>query len=201
MKRSRNLSIFLKKIPIFDESYQKRDIKEGATASIAQDLNRDVADVKAKWNSIRGEFGRELSKTKSSKSGQSTEELYVSQWALWDRFQFLQNVMGKTKSKDMLVVDNSLTLSSEEDELGASDTSVSTATKETKSEKMKMKRRKLQDTKAELLTSCFNVLKAPAPAPVPEVNHFAFHIAAKLDGMSKMQRILAEKGSTTCYSS
>ena len=64
-----------------------------------------------------------------------------------------------------------------------------------------MKKRKLENTKAGLLTSCLSVLKAPAPAPapaptpasVPEINHFAFHIAAKLDGMSKGRRILAEK--------
>ena len=58
---------------------------------------------------------------------------------------------------------------------------------------VKMKKRKLENTKEELLTSCLSVLKAPAPAPVPEVNHFAFHIAAKLNGMSKGQRILAEE--------
>ena len=92
--------------------------------------------------------------------------------------------MRKTKSRDTLVVDNSLNLSSEEDKL--SDTSMSTATKETKSRKVKMKKRKLEDTKSELFISCFNVLKAPLP-------HFAFHIAAKLDGMSKRQMILAEK--------
>ena len=101
--------------------------------------------------------------------------------------------MRKTKksSRDTLPAEISLNPSSEEDEVSVSDTSVNTATKEMKSGKMK--KRKLENTKAELLTSCLSVLKAPAPASVPEINHFAFHIAAKLDGMSKGQRILAEK--------
>ena len=73
---------------IFDKSYQKRDVKERATAYIAEDLNRDVTDIKAKWNAIRGQFGRELNKALASKSGQSTAELYVSQWTFWERLQY-----------------------------------------------------------------------------------------------------------------
>ena len=55
MKRSRNLSIFRKKIPVLGISStrvtKKRDIKERATASIAQDLNRDVADGQVEFHS------------------------------------------------------------------------------------------------------------------------------------------------------
>ena len=145
---------------IFDKSYQKRDVKERATASIAEDLNREVTDIKAKWNAIRGQFGRELNKALASKSGQSTAELYVSQWTFWERLQFLENVMRKTKknSRDTLSAEDSLNPSSEEDEISVSDTSVNTATKEMKS--VKMKKRKLENTKAELLTSCLSVFKS-----------------------------------------
>ena len=64
---------------IFDNSYQKRNVKERALAAIANELDVQITDIKSKWNAIRGQFGRELNKVKSSKSGQSTDDLYVSQ--------------------------------------------------------------------------------------------------------------------------
>ena len=74
-------------------------MKEKAIAAITEALDVKIADAKAKWNAIRGQFGRELSKGKANKSGQSTEELYVSQWVFWDKLQFLQSVMKTTKSR------------------------------------------------------------------------------------------------------
>ena len=64
---------------IFDKSYYKRDVKERALAAVANKLDVQITDIKSKWNAIRGQFGRELNKVKSSKSGQSTDDLYVSQ--------------------------------------------------------------------------------------------------------------------------
>ena len=91
---------------IFDNSYQKRDVKERALAAIANELDVQITDIKSKWNAIRGQFGRELNKVKSSKSGQSTDDLYVSQWMFWDKLQFLQFVMKTTKSRDTLSIGN-----------------------------------------------------------------------------------------------
>ena len=54
---------------IFDNSYQKRDVKERALAAIDNELHVQITDIKSKWNAIRGQFGRELNKVKSSKSG------------------------------------------------------------------------------------------------------------------------------------
>ena len=54
---------------IFDNTYQKRDVKERALAAIANELDAQITDIKSKWNTIRGQFGRELNKVKSSKSG------------------------------------------------------------------------------------------------------------------------------------
>ena len=65
---------------IFDNSYQKRDVKERALAAIANELDVQITDIKSKWNAIRGQFGRELNKVKGTESGQSTDDLYVSQW-------------------------------------------------------------------------------------------------------------------------
>ena len=83
---------------IFDKSYQKRDVKEKALAAIAEELDVEINEIKGKWNAIRGQFGRELHKVKTSKSGQSADDLYVSQWVFWDKLQFLNKVM-KTSTK------------------------------------------------------------------------------------------------------
>ena len=42
---------------IFDKSYQKRDVKEKALVAIAKEFDVQIADIKAKWNAIRGQFG------------------------------------------------------------------------------------------------------------------------------------------------
>ena len=48
---------------------------------------------------------------------------------------------------------------------------------------LKERKKKKEDAKTELLTSCVNVLKepsaAPAAEPIEEIGHFAFHIAGK----------------------
>ena len=49
---------------IFDKSYQKRDVKEKALAAIAKEFDVQIADIKAKWNAIRRQLGRELDKVK-----------------------------------------------------------------------------------------------------------------------------------------
>ena len=73
---------------IFDSSYQKRDVKERALVTITNELDVQITDIKSKWNATRGQFGRELNKVKSSKSGQGADNLYVSQWMFWDKLQF-----------------------------------------------------------------------------------------------------------------
>ena len=72
---------------ILDISYQKRDVKERALAAIANELDVQITEIKSKRNVIRGQFGRELNKVKSSKRGQSTDDLYVDQWMFWDKLQ------------------------------------------------------------------------------------------------------------------
>ena len=99
---------------IFDKNYQKRDMKEIALDTIAKDFDIQIADVKAKWNAIRGQFGRELNKVKVGRALMS----YVSQ-IFWDKLQFLQSVMKTTKSRDTLPIGNdslqNATLSSDEE--------------------------------------------------------------------------------------
>lgn len=63
---------------IFDKSYTKRDLKESAYSEIAESLDTNIVSVKTKINNLRTQFGKELSKERQTKSGQSTDELYSS---------------------------------------------------------------------------------------------------------------------------
>ena len=85
---------------IFHNRYQKRDVKERAMAAIADELDVQITDIKSKWKAIQGQFGRELNKVKSSKSRQSTDDLF------WDKLQFLQSVMKAAKSRDTFSIGN-----------------------------------------------------------------------------------------------
>ena len=81
---------------IFCKEYSKRDMKEKAMNEICEELSVSVDEAKQKWMSLRAQFGRELKNSNKHKSGQSTDELYVSQWIFYDKMQFLQPMM-KTK--------------------------------------------------------------------------------------------------------
>ena len=51
---------------------------------------------------MRAQLGRELAKEKNTKSGQSTDELYSSNWVHYDKLAFLLPVIGASKSRDTL---------------------------------------------------------------------------------------------------
>ena len=73
-------------------------MKEKAMNEICEELSVSVDEAKQKWMSLRAQFGRELKNSNKHKSGQSTDELHVSQWIFYDKMQFLQPMM-KTKRK------------------------------------------------------------------------------------------------------
>ena len=69
----------------------KKGVRERALAEIGETLEIDSSVIKAKWNSLRAQYGRECAKENKNKSGQSTDELYESKWlskekcVLWNR--------------------------------------------------------------------------------------------------------------------
>ena len=78
--------------------FDNRDLRELATKEISEKLGIALGDIKAKFNSLRALLGRELMKVRKTKSGQATNELYVSNWAHWDRLQFLAGVIQAAKT-------------------------------------------------------------------------------------------------------
>ena len=88
---------------IHDPSYAKRDEKELAYSSIAEQFETTIQAIKAKLNGLRTQFGREMSRERTTKSGQSTEELYHSSWVHFERLKFLVPIIGNSaKSRDIL---------------------------------------------------------------------------------------------------
>ena len=149
-------------------------MKERALAAIVNELDVQIIDIKSKWNAIQGQFGRELNKVKSSKSGQSTDDLYVSQWMFWDKLQFLQSVMKTTRSRDTLsIINDSFQISASFSSVKESNDVGKKPTLDAKPPKGKEK--KIEDAKTELLTSCINVLKEPSVAPAAETKEEIVH--------------------------
>ena len=159
-------------------------------------MNLSVDEVKQKWLSLRAQFGRELKNSNKQKSGQSTDELYISQWVFYDKMKFLQHVMKTKKSRDSLDLtfdsdspNTSVQDDEEQDDQDVQDTIF------TKREKAIRKKTKLEDTKQKLLSTCIDVLKTSSDSSVNkvEVCHFSMHVAEKLKAFSKFQRMVAEK--------
>ena len=87
---------------IYHTDYSKRDLKEIAYTEIVISLDTNITSIKAKINSLRTQLGREMAKEKSTKSAQSTDELYASKWIHYDKLNFLIPVFGASKSRDTL---------------------------------------------------------------------------------------------------
>ena len=74
---------------IYHTDYSKCDLKEITYTEIATSLHTNITSIKAKINSLRAQLDDRWRKKKSSKSGQSTEELYASKWTHYDKLNFL----------------------------------------------------------------------------------------------------------------
>ena len=82
---------------VYSKSYHKRELKEKSLAEISETLDVSMNEIKAKWNSLRAYYGKELAKVNGTKSGQGTNELYESSWVFMDNMKFLDNNNNKKK--------------------------------------------------------------------------------------------------------
>ena len=87
---------------IYHPDYLKRDMKEIGYSKIATALNTTNASVKTKINGLRAQLGRGITKEKTTKSGQSTDELYKSNWVHYNKLSFFIPVIDAGKSRDTL---------------------------------------------------------------------------------------------------
>ena len=84
---------------IFSKDYHLRDKKERAYLEMAEKLGIAVVDIKAKIIGLQAQLGREIAKTKSTKSGQAVTDSYKSNWIYSEKLQFLAAVMQAGKKQ------------------------------------------------------------------------------------------------------
>ena len=170
---------------IYHKDYKKRDMKEVAYSEIANSLDTTVASIKAKVNSLRTQLGKELAKERNTKSGQGTNELYVSNWVFYQNLAFLKPVFGTSKSRDTLK-----RMSLPEDD----------SDKEADMSTPQSKKKTIAERKLDLLSKCTDAISANAKKTTPEeestkakVSTFAVYVDEKLSQLNKRDRRVAEK--------
>jgi len=79
---------------IYEKCYHSREAQEKEFQEISRGLDISVADIKAKITSLHAQLGRELAKTRATKSGQGLSNSYKSSWMFWESLQFLTTVLN-----------------------------------------------------------------------------------------------------------
>ena len=79
-------------------------MKERAYAELVKHFDSSSAVIKATINVLRAQVGRKMAKEWKTKSGQVTDEKYVSKWMFYGQLQFLRPVMTTKKAGTVLVL-------------------------------------------------------------------------------------------------
>ncbi|CAB3993455.1 Hypothetical predicted protein [Paramuricea clavata] len=189
---------------VSSKEYHLRDKRAKAYKEMEEKLGVSAAEIKSKIVGLRAQLGREMVKVRAMKSGMALSEVYESNWIYWDRLQFLTKVMEARKSKDNLV--------DQGDKHGNSPGSVETSVtadansfpvpsqgqnsnKTPNYYSRKSKKNDLEMKRQELLSTCINVLKEPAPSQqaAPIQCPFSLYVAEKRSQFDRMTRMVAEK--------
>ena len=120
-------------------------------------MDTNTASIKAKINGLRGQLGGEVAKVNKTKSGQSTDELYTSNWIHYDRLSFLLPLI-KSKSRDTLKRKN------EEENEQLEETRFSTPG---------LKKKTVAEREIELLSKCTEAITTK-PVESADSKHSAF---------------------------
>ena len=166
---------------IYHLDYLKRVMKEIGYSEIATASNTTNTSVKTRINGLREQLAREITKEKTTKSGQSTDELYKSNWVHYDKLSFLIPVIGAGKSRDTLKR-NSLPEDAIEKE--GETTPVP-------------KKNSIAEKKLELLSKCTDAITSKAAVSseplAQKISNFAMYVDEKLPSLDKRSRRIAEK--------
>ena len=141
-----------------DPTYSKRNVKEKAPSEIKEQLGMEITAIKAKWNSLRAQHGREAAKENKTKSGQSADDLYESSWQYMEKMRFVEQVKKTAQSTSTLTL-SELSLSAEvsDTEIDLQDDSLNSG--EPLVEKFsKRKRPNPNEPKNKLIAKCIGVL-------------------------------------------
>ena len=170
----------------FDKEYSKRDLKDIAYTEIASVLDVTITSLKTKINGLRAQFGRELAKVNKTKSGPSTDELYVPSWIYYQRLLFLMPVVKSTKSRDTHKRKNDEEIYEIEDEEDIKPPS--------------NKKKTIAERKLDILSKCAEAITKPETKPAnttvvtkQSTSTFAAYIDERLSKLSDRGRRIAEK--------
>ena len=168
---------------IADPTYSKRNVKEKAVSEIKEQLDMEITAIKAKWNSLRVQHGRELAKENKTKSGQSADDLYES------------STKTAQSTSTLKLSESSLSAEVSDTEIDLQDDSLNSS--EPLVEKpSRRKRPNPNEQKNKLIVKCINVLyrpKAQALHTKETPDTFALYISEQLKSLDKWRRLLAEK--------
>ena len=158
-----------------------------------------MVDIKAKIVSLRAQLGREIAKTKATKSGQSLTDSYKSSWIFWERLQFLTPVLNAGKSNDNLTNGHEVENKTADGivnvlEQASEDSSADQPCQITDYRKS-TKRKRGEEKKDELFSTSIRALQEPPPklCAVPKGSPFAMYVEGKLNNLDKRSRATAEK--------
>lgn len=87
------INIYHSKAELWDvtcKSYKDRVKKHNGLKEMAEQFSTTAEEIQRKIHNIRNQFNSEFKKTRTTKSGQGTDELYVSKWPYYNLLLFLQ---------------------------------------------------------------------------------------------------------------
>ena len=156
----------------------------------------EITAIKAKWNSLRAQHGRELAKENKTKSGQSADDLYESSWEYMEKMHFVEQVKKTAQTTSTLKLsESSLSAEVSDTEIDVQDDSLNSS--EPLVEKSsKQKRPNPNEQKNKLIAKCIDVLDRSKAQTLPTKetpDPFALYISEQLKSLYKRWRLLAEK--------
>ena len=84
------------------KDYSTRDVKDTEYKEIAGVFRSNITSINGKTNGLRAQYGRDVAKMNKTKSGQSTDEIYMNIWVHFQSLVFSQPVKKSTSSKNTL---------------------------------------------------------------------------------------------------
>lgn len=162
---------------IYKKCYHSRETREKEFEEISCALDRSVADIKAKTTSLCAQLGRELTKTRATKSGQWLSDSYKSTWIFWESLQFLTTMLKVGKSKDNLCVGNEGEDATEDaKEKETEKTGEDLIPEQNPSYRTPTKRKCSEEKNEELFATCIKALQEQPPNLESVTGEFLRHV-------------------------
>ena len=164
---------------VFKNDHSKLDVKDTAYKEIAKVFGCNITSIKGKINGLRAQYGREMAKVTKTKSGQCTDELYVSNWEHYQSLEFLQPEMKSSNSKITLKQSNG-----DLDEIECAEVKAYLGSK----------KKPLAEKKIELLTKCTDAITNSTLIESQGIKRSSFttYVEENVSVFNKRQRTITE---------